>query len=169
MKVSSQFSCMVLDSDDVQQYYFPRAVVNDATFVGDVVIDGDTTINGDIIIVGGAYTGYQREAILDVESTDGYTVLDVTAASYFNTTLTEFTIFSFENLPSVAEGYGQTWLLTIDNASAFDFGWEEDGWLIYRRAADSFADRGDTTKLVLSSCQVGNVFVVPLKDIVAHT
>lgn len=167
MKVSAQFSCKVFDAGDVQQYYFPRAVVNDATFVGDVVIDGDTTINGDLTIVNGSYVGYQREAILDIESIAGEAELDCQAAAYFNITLTENTLFSFSNIPSVSAGYGQTWLLTIDNAGSFSTAFVEDGFTLYRRSSDDFVfGAGTTAKVVFSSCQVGNIFALPLKDII---
>jgi hypothetical protein len=168
MKVSSQFSCWVDDADDVKQYYFPRAVVNDATFVGDVVIDGDTTINGDILIVGGSYVNYQREAVLDVEAVDGIMALPVQEAGYFNGTIDGDTTIVFEGVPSVVDGYGQTWMFTVDYVSGVMF-FEEDGYVLERRSVTSPALDADTkNKFIISVSQPGLVFYEVLKDIVPN-
>lgn len=169
MKVSAQFSCKVFDSEDVQQYYFPRAVVNDATFVGDVVIDGDTTINGDITIVGGNYINYQRGAILDIEIIDGVMTLDVEQAEYFVCTLTEDCDIVFSHPPAVEAGYGQTWMLTLYDAGNHTMIFNTPGYTLERRSVDN-ADYGVDTKVkfVFSCCEPGLVYYQPLKNIVPN-
>lgn len=167
MKVSSQFSCKVFDENDVQQYYFPRAVVNDASFVGDVVIDGDTTINGDITIVGGAYIGYQREAVLNIESVDGSLEIDCQAAAYFVTTFTENVVISFSNPPSVTDGYGQTWMMTVYDVGNYSALFDSPPYQIQVRAVDNppTYDVDSKAHIIFTCNEPEIIFFVPLKNV----
>jgi hypothetical protein len=138
---------------DVSQH-----VVDDSDFTT-INVEGDANFGDNITVTNGVFSGYAREKVIELEIDENDEILlDWEGYAYHNWTNTAEHTIKHLNYPAIAEGYGQTILLTIANADAFTIFYSDDTYTRERPFTDIGQTVGDKIKILVSCCEADLLF-----------